>query len=146
MIPLGFEQFKSKRTMIIRAEHDADLIKFIREVAEENGIEAGTFTVIGTLKEAKLEFYNQERCEYQEMTIQKPCEIASCVGNISLKGGDPFVHAHAVLADRDGRTRGGHLSEARVFAAEIHLQVLEGPKLERKHDEVTDLSLWELGE
>jgi predicted DNA-binding protein with PD1-like motif len=34
------------------------------------------------------------------------------------------------------------LFEGIVFAAEVHLHQLEGPKLERKYDEVTGLSLW----
>jgi len=66
------------------------------------------------------------------------------VGNVSLKDGEPFVHAHAVLSDEKGNTRAGHLLEGIVFAAEVHLSQLEGPKLERKYDEVTGLSLWDI--
>jgi predicted DNA-binding protein with PD1-like motif len=47
-----------------------------------------------------------------------------------------------VLADEAGNIKAGHLLEGVVFAAEVHLRRLEGPKLERKHDEVTGLSLW----
>jgi hypothetical protein len=65
------------------------------------------------------------------------------VGNISVKDGRPFVHAHAVLADKNGNTKAGHLLEGTVFAAEVYLRELKGAKLERKYDEVTGLSLWE---
>lgn len=135
-------KFESENFVVVRADHDADLIEFITELAKERGIESGAFTAIGSLKRAKLEFYNQNSREYQEMSIDSPCEIASCTGNISLKDGEPFVHAHAVLADVDGKTKGGHLSEGIVFAAEIHLQLLQGPSLEREYDDTTDLSLW----
>lgn len=128
---------------MLRAEHGSDLVESLTEFAKENGIEAASFTAVGALKRAKLGFYDQDSHEYQEMEIDHPCEIASCIGNVSLKDGEPFVHAHAVLADEDGRAKGGHLSESEVFAAEIHLQVLDGPRLDRKHDEITDLSLWE---
>ncbi|MBS3815772.1 MAG: DNA-binding protein [Hadesarchaea archaeon] len=127
----------------MRAEHNSDIIKQLTEFAKENDIELGEFTAIGALKNAKLGFYNQEEHEYQEIEIDSPHEIASCIGNISLKEGDSFVHAHAVLADEDGDTIAGHLVEGRVFAAEIHLRELKGEKIERKHDEITDLSLWE---
>jgi len=96
------------------------------------------------LKRARLGFYDQKNHEYREIKIDSPHEMASCIGNISLKDGEPFVHAHVVLADEAGNTKAGHLLEGIVFAAEVHLRRLEGPKLERKHDEVTGLSLWEV--
>ncbi|KXB07143.1 hypothetical protein AKJ51_01945 [candidate division MSBL1 archaeon SCGC-AAA382A20] len=126
-----------------RAEHDADLIQFITELAREENIEEGFLTAVGALKNAKIGFYDQESLEYQEMEVNNPCEIVSCIGNISIKDGEPFVHAHAVLALEDGVAIGGHLLEGQVFASEIHLQEIEGPKIERKHDETTELSLWE---
>jgi predicted DNA-binding protein with PD1-like motif len=103
-----------------------------------------TFTTIGALECAKLGFYDQEKYEYSEILLLAPQEIASCVGNISLKEGEPFVHAHAVLADQNGNTKAGHLLEGKVFAAEIHLTELIGEKLVRKNDAVTGLSLWDI--
>jgi uncharacterized protein len=61
-----------------------------------------------------------------------------------LKAGRPFVHAHAVLSDKNGRTMAGHLIEATVFAAEIHLIELKGMNLERELDEETGLFLWKM--
>ena len=61
-----------------------------------------------------------------------------------MKNGRPFVHAHIVLADKEGNTRAGHLLEGIVFATELHLQELRGAKLERKNDKVTGLSLWDM--
>ncbi|KXA95825.1 hypothetical protein AKJ65_00490 [candidate division MSBL1 archaeon SCGC-AAA259E19] len=137
--------FNLDKFVIARAEHGEDLIRFIERVAEKRDIKAGTFTAIGALKKATLGFYNQNSHEYQELKIDRPREMVSCIGNISLKEGKPFVHAHVVLADDNGQTIGGHLVEGTVFASEIHLKILEGPKLERKHDEKTDLSLWKYG-
>jgi predicted DNA-binding protein with PD1-like motif len=102
------------------------------------------FTSIGALKCAKLGFYNQEKHEYLETLLLSPQEIASCVGNISLKEGDPFVHAHAVLADLNGNAKAGHLLEGKVFAAEVHLIELIGEKIVRKNDALTGLSLWDI--
>lgn len=103
-----------------------------------------TFLVIGAFKSTKIGSYDQEKHKYLEIVIDTPREIASCIGNISLKDGKPFVHAHVVLSDENGNTRAGHLFEGLVFAAEIHLQEFDGFKLERKHDEVTGLSLWHM--
>jgi predicted DNA-binding protein with PD1-like motif len=130
--------------LIVRLKHDADLVQSMTELAKSNGIEAGSFTAIGALKRARLGYYDQRNHEYREIGIDSPYEMASCVGNVSLKEGKPFVHAHVVLADEAGNTKAGHLLEGIVFAAEVHLRQLEGPRLERKYDEVTGLSLWEV--
>lgn len=141
---MGIAEFNLKKNLLVRAEHDSDLIQFITKIAEERGITAAEFTAIGALARAKLGFYDQEKHRYHEIMIDSPHEIASCTGNISVKNGKSFVHAHAVLANEDGTTKAGHLIEGVVFAAEVHLRELEGKKLERKHDEETGLSLWDV--
>lgn len=131
------------RTFLVRAKHDSDIIDFITEFAKKNDITTATFTAIGALKSARLGFYYQGKHVFSEMLLSAPLEIACCVGNISLKEGKPFVHAHAVVADENGDTKGGHLLGGKVFAAEVHLTEVVGARLVRKHDAVTDLSLWQ---
>ena len=135
-------EFNGNKELMVRLKYDADLIQSITELARSKGIEAGSFTAIGALKSARLGFYDQKSHEYREIGIDSACELASCTGNISLKDGVPFAHIHVVLADEAGNIKAGHLLKGVVFAAEVHLRQLEGPKLERKYDEVTRLSLW----
>ena len=92
------------------------------------------------------QFYYQKNHKYREMEIESPHEIVSCIGNVSLSEGKPFVHVHVVLADEKGNTRAGHLLQGTVFAAEVHVRQLEGLKLEREHDEATGLWLWGTGQ
>lgn len=132
------------RCFLVRAEHDSDIIVFTTELAKEYNITLASFTAIGALKSAKLGFYEQQKHEYLELVLSVPHEIASCIGNISLKDGEPFVHAHVVLADQHKNVRAGHLLEGRVFAAEIHLTELLGEKITRKPDTATGLSLWDI--
>jgi predicted DNA-binding protein with PD1-like motif len=139
---MSFRKLDVGRIFLVRAKHDSEIINFITELAEKNAVMTATFTAIGALKCARLGFYDQEKHEYLETLLLAPQEIASCVGNISIKEGEPFVHAHAVLADHDGYTKAGHLLEGKVFAAEVHLTELIGEKLVRKNDAVTGLSLW----
>jgi predicted DNA-binding protein with PD1-like motif len=141
---MSFRKLDVGRIMLIRVKHDSEIIKFVTELAKNNAIVSATFTAIGALKWAKLGFYDQEKHEYSETSLLTPQEIASCIGNISIKEGEPFVHAHAVLADQNGNTKAGHLLEGKVFAAEIHLTELIGEELVRKNDAVTGLSLWKI--
>lgn len=142
--PMNLFECNSKKELMVRLKHDADLVQSITELARSKGIEAGSFTAIGALKRARLGYYDQKNREYREIKIDSPHEMASCVGNISLKDGEPFTHAHVVLADETGNTKAGHLLEGIIFAAEVHLRQLEGLKLERKYDEITNLSLWSM--
>jgi len=140
--PMGLFEYDASKELIVRLKHDADLVQSIAELARSKGIKAGSFTAIGALKRGELGYYDQRSHEYRKIRIDSPYELVSCVGNVSLKGGEPFIHAHVVLSDEKGNTRAGHLLEGTVFAAEVHLRQLEGPKLERKYDEVTELMLW----
>jgi len=140
--PICLFEFGASKELVLRFKDDVDLVQSITEVARSKGVKAGTFTAIGALKSAKLGYYDQRSHEYREIKIEAAMELASCTGNISLKGGEPFVHAHAVLSDEKGNTRAGHLLEGIVFAAEVHLTQLEGPGLERRYDKVTELMLW----
>jgi len=142
--PMGLFEYSASKELIVRLKHDADLVQTMTELVRSKGIEAGSFTVIGALKRARLGYYDQKNHEYRELKIDSPHEMASCIGNVSLKDGEPFIHAHVVLADETGNTKAGHLLEGVVFAAEVHLRQLEGPRLERKYDEVTGLSLWNM--
>ena len=90
--------------------------------------------------------YNQNDQKYVDcLDLKKKIEISSCIGNISLKDGEIFVHAHINLVDHDGNATGGHLMPgAEIFAAEYYIKELKGKDLERVHDPETGLSLWEL--
>ena len=141
---MGSRELSVGRTFLVRAEHGSDLIKFVTDLAKQKGIAAATFTAIGALKQAKLGFYDQTKHEYSVELLSIPQEIVCCIGNVSIKENEPFVHAHVVLSDTEGNTKGGHLLEGKVFAAEIHLTELAGKKIERKNDPVTGLSLWDI--
>lgn len=141
---LNIAEFNPGSYYVTRAKHNADIIRSIRKLCEEKRVKQGVFFVIGALKEARIGYYNQNTLEYQEKKITTPCEIATCTGNISQKDDEVSIHAHAVLTDEEGEAKGGHLIGGKVFAAEIHVQELEGENLVRQHDEKTDLELWDL--
>ena len=53
------------------------------------------------------------------------------------------VHAHVVLAGKDGTIVGGHLGVgSKVYLAEIYIQELVGEPKVRKQDKVTKLNTW----
>jgi hypothetical protein len=102
-----------------------------------------TFSTIGAVSSVTFGAYDQKQQVYVTFTEKAPLEIVNCFGNVSLKDGDPVVHAHIILGDKQGKTLGGHLfSETILFAGEIDLQELTGKPLERVYDDTTGLMLW----
>lgn len=85
------------------------------------------YKTVRAVKRARLAFYNQETHEYEFFLIDQPLEIRKLVGDVSLKDGHPFIHAHITLADKAGKAYGGHLAPAKViFACEFILEVFDG--------------------
>jgi len=133
-----------KRTIIGHLKSGTDLYDGITRIVQEHNISAGRVTGIGAVQRAKLAYYDQKLMKYFDIDVNEPMEIVSLNGNVSLKDGKPFVHAHVVLADEKGNGKGGHLlaGGTPVFACELTIEEYEGPQLTRGFDERTGLALW----
>ena len=136
-------EFNTGRQFAGRFNHAKDLLASLTAFADEHNINMAVFSAIGAVFSATLGYYDQSTKDYVTYRENTPLEIISCTGNISLKEGMPFVHAHAVLSDGKGRTTGGHLfSETPVFAGEFYIRELTGSPFSRFYDETTGLMLW----
>ncbi len=129
------------RAVFARLLEGEDLLETITQVATKSKIHAGFFFLIGTLKAAKLGFYQDGN--YIPIEIEKPLEIVSCLGNISVKEGKAFPHAHLTVSDDKGKAFGGHAMLGCVIGATAELVLVEalGLKIARQFDETTKLSL-----
>ncbi|MBS3810723.1 MAG: DNA-binding protein [Halanaerobiales bacterium] len=137
------KNFKSSDIYMGRLEKNDDLLKELTNIVQQNNIEAASIKVIGAVQKARIEYYDQDKFEYKYKEFDQALEIVSCIGNISILEGKPFIHAHIILADREGNCYGGHLAEgSKVFAAEFVIQTLQGNKLIRKFQDDTKLKLW----
>ena len=136
-------EVKPRRVFMGKLSHGGDLLEQITDICRKEGIQLGRLEAIGAVQRARLAFYNQQTHQYESLAIDRPLEITKLMGNVSLKEGHPFVHAHITLADEKGVAYGGHLAPGTlVFACEFVLEALDGPPLERELDEVTGLYLW----
>lgn len=144
MKELSCFEFQQGRIFVGRLPHSGDLINSIEEFCKKALIQMATFSVIGAVSSATIGAYDQKQQVYVTSKEEAPLEIVSCIGNVSLKDGKPFIHAHILLADEQGKTIGGHLfSETIIYAGEINLQELTGKPMERTYDNDTGLMLWE---
>ena len=136
-----------RATFMGKLNHGSDLLEEITALCRREDIRLGRLEALGAVQKARLAFYDQQTREYQFIILDQPLEITKLVGNVSLRDGIPFVHAHITLADRAGKAYGGHVAPGTtVFACEIIVEAFEGPVLERVFDEVTGLPLWVMPE
>jgi predicted DNA-binding protein with PD1-like motif len=134
-------QSKLGRIVFARLNEDEDLLENTNLAANQSNVKTGMLTLIGTLKHAVVGFYREGK--YETIHIDGPLEIVSCVGNISLKEGKPFAHAHIALSNEKGEVKGGHVMTGCIIGATGELVLIEARDLlvNRKLDEKTKLSL-----
>jgi len=134
---------RSERILMGKLDCGSDLLGELIDICTQEKIHLGRVEAIGAVSRARLGYYHQEGHEYRHHTVNQPLEISSLQGNISLKEGSPFVHAHVVLSGIRGRSWGGHLSSGtEVYACEFIIEVFSGPDLSRVYDRETGLHLW----
>lgn len=138
-----FWQASPGRTFVGRLETGSDLVGEIERFCADEGITAAWVSVVGAVQHAAYAFYDQQAKAYANLASDEHHELAGFVGNISLRDGKPFLHAHASFADRSGATVTGHLLPGCVvWVAEVTLREMTGVDLVRTPDEQTGLALW----
>jgi len=142
---ISISEFKPGRFFLGKLPFGKDLIAFVEDFCKEASIQTAVFSVLGSVSSVTLGCYDQKQQVYVTFNEEAPLEITACIGNVSIKEGSPFVHAHIVLSDEKGKIIGGHVfSETIIFAGEISLQELKGKPFERAYDNKTGLMLWNL--
>ncbi len=136
-------EVKIEKIFMERLKKGEDLLSALSRAASSHGMRLGKVEAIGAVTGATLGFYRQEDKSYETVRLEGGLEIISLIGNISLKEGKPFLHAHVAFGDESGRAFGGHLMEgSEIFACEAVFTVFSGPDLVRLPDEATGLWLW----
>jgi predicted DNA-binding protein with PD1-like motif len=97
------------------------------------------------LKKSVLGFYKEGK--YIPINKPGPLEIASCMGNISIKEEKELVvHGHIVVSDINGGSFGGHVMSGCLVdaTAELVLVETESGVLQREFDTQRNLYLLSL--
>ncbi len=136
---------QGEKTMVLIFEHGDEVISTLQQFASENHLDAAHFTAIGGFSDIVLGYFDRERKEYKKIPLQQQVEVLTLAGDIALKeDGTPQIHAHVVVGDENGQTRGGHVMEARVWPT-LELVLEEAPAhLRRRHDAESGLALIDL--
>ena len=71
-----------------------DVMESLTKFCKDQNIDNGKISGIGAIKEIELGAYDLSNKEYITQSFEEVWELTSFQGNIQLKEGNPFIHAH----------------------------------------------------
>jgi len=101
-------------TYIIYLEQDEPIMATLTQFCKDQSIMNGQLSGIGAIKEIEVGAYDLALKEYVTKKFDEIWELTSYQGNVLLKDGKPFIHAHITISNHSLDVKGGHLFEAQV--------------------------------
>ncbi len=141
------EYRKFEHTFVVRLDRGDEILLSLMRLCREEGIRLASVTGLGAVDTVHLGVFDTEKKQYYSREYQGLYEIASLMGSITQKGGDPYLHLHMVIGNpHTGECHGGHLSRG-VISATGELIITEIPgTVERREDEAIGLNLFQFPE
>ena len=139
-------EYSLKRTIMGQFPFGTDLLESLTQFVRKENIKSGRISGIGATTHAVIAYYDQIQKKYLSMEFPGGMEILNLQGNVSIRDGNPFVHVHILLGDREGKIFGGHLMPGTMlWACEVIIDEYAGEELSRAEDPKTGLFLWKTG-
>lgn len=113
----------------------------LQEFAEKYHVTSAEFTAIGAVNGATLGWFDPRRKMYKKIPIRGQHEVIGMSGDIALYKAKPVVHAHMVVGEADGTTRGGHVLAAYVSPTLEVMVTVDPVTMRKRFDPDTDLTL-----
>ena len=116
-----------EKDYFIYIEKNEKVVDILTQFCKDQEITNAKISGIGAVKKTEIGAYDTIAKEYIRKPYPTVWELVNFEGNVTLKEGAPFVHAHVVLSGHDMQTIGGHLFETTVAAVgEFFLQKFDG--------------------
>ena len=129
------------RTFALVLETGDEAVRALTSFATEHRVKATQFTAIGAFSRVVVAYFDWTTKQYRNVPIDEQVEVLSLVGDISLEGDAPKVHAHVVVGKADATAHGGHLIEGYVRPT-LEVVLTEAPRhLHRRFDRTSGLNL-----
>ncbi len=114
-------------------------MKTLKDFINAKKIKSGSVFCLGFLSSPILGFFNWGSKDYEKIKVNKEVEIVSCYGNLARKkeNNQLIIHLHGVVADKNGKTYGGHFFKAQIKLVEV--MIFETGKLTRSLNKNTKL-------
>ena len=121
-------------TFIIYIEQDESIITTLTNFCINKDILNAQISGIGAIREIDFGVYDLNNKKYIRQFYKELWELTSFQGNVLLKDGKPFIHAHINVSDHNFNVKGGHLFEAKVGAVGEFILRKINTNGKREHD------------
>ena len=134
-----------RKTFVLVSETNDELAQGLKQFACELKLPSASFKAIGTLSSVRLGWLNWKTKQYEpSVSLNEQLELLSLIGEVAPRGGEPQVHAHAVVGKRDGTAHGGHLLQAYIRPT-CEVVLMESPvHLRKEYDASAGIPLIKL--
>jgi predicted DNA-binding protein with PD1-like motif len=138
--------FPAREGFLIRLMKGEEIHESLTAYAAKHGITGATVSGIGAVRNVEVGFFNSKKRGYDRLEINEDTELLSLTGNLCLREGKPFLHAHVVLMKADFSVCGGHLFRGEVSVTGEFAVRQADLSLTRARDETVGLDLLEAGD
>lgn len=94
--------------LLLKLEHGENIVKSIEEMIEDEKETLLVVVGIGMLTDFELGYFDREQRKYVVKSFNEPHELTALQGSV-VREGNPRMHLHTVVADREQHVAGGHL-------------------------------------
>jgi len=109
--------------VFVRLEHGEDILESIKQTIKEERSTMIVVSGLGMISEFELGFFDHGT--YLKKSYDEPHELLALQGTISTEG-EPRIHIHATVANKDHDAFGGHLMRGKAWMSnEIGMVRLE---------------------
>ena len=122
---------------------DGSIRDAVEGACRTHGIDSAAISAIGGVENPQLGCYELATKTYLKKDFPGIWELLSLQGNVAIKDGQPFMHAHVSLSGVDFAAFGGHMFDAKIGLA-VELFITPIAKIERKLEEPIGLACWDL--
>ena len=129
-------------TYVVRLDRGESVHPCLLSLCEKEKILLGSISAIGAVDHAVIGVYDLASGSYIRREYNEFMEISNLTGNVTEKGGKPYLHLHVTACGQDLSVHAGHAIELRIGATcELFLRTLPGT-VERRTDPETCLNLF----
>lgn len=136
---------QSNDTYIIKLERGEEVLTALTNFAVTQNITNASFSGIGAVEGLTCGYYNLTEKEYHFTDYDQLVEVVSLTGNMTLKDGQPFIHAHGIFTGTDNQAFGGHIKSMTVGVTLEVVMRTYGTEIARELDEDIGLFLMNCG-
>ena len=130
-------------SIVLRIQKGEEILDTIKAVCEQEKVALAEVSGIGAVNDVTLGVFNSKKFVYESTRYTGDMEIVSCMGNVTQKDGEVYLHLHMAVANATkGVVYAGHLNDAKIsLTGEFILRIIDG-RVEREYSPEVGLNLF----